>query len=306
MNGKKVLRSLVVGMALVAAAFSTPAVVLAHCDGMDGPVVVAAQKALAEGNVDRVLIWIPAQDEAVIKAAFRKTLAVRKLGAEAREVADMHFFETLVRIHRAGEGAPYTGVRPAGRNLGPVIPAADKAIAEGSVDALLKLLPEAGHAEARELFKAARSKRAFMVDDVAAGREYVAAYVTFMHAVERLHGGGECDACEHRQQGKQATGDPGAPQEPSKGKIPVDGKTTVRDLVGRYPQTRPVFEDCRIDYCCGGRQSVSRATTRAADADISARWINRQKKGRKHDSPIGRQNDGSGTRGAIPADPAGV
>jgi regulator of cell morphogenesis and NO signaling len=34
--------------------------------------------------------------------------------------------------------------------------------------------------------------------------------------------------------------------------IHIDGKTTVRDLVGRYPQTRPVFEAHGIDYCCGG------------------------------------------------------
>ena len=28
----------------------------------------------------------------------------RKLGGEARALADHHFFETLVRLHRAGEG----------------------------------------------------------------------------------------------------------------------------------------------------------------------------------------------------------
>ena len=105
MNGKKVLRSLVVGMALLAVAFLTPAVVLAHCDGMDGPVVKAAQKALAEGNVNLVLVWVQPGDEGAIKTAFPKTLAVRKLSPEARELADMYFFETLVRIHRAGEGA---------------------------------------------------------------------------------------------------------------------------------------------------------------------------------------------------------
>jgi regulator of cell morphogenesis and NO signaling len=78
-----------------------------------------------------------------------------------------------------------------------------------------------------------------------------------MHAVERLHGGGGCDACEHKQQGKHAAGNLDAPQEMPKGKIRVDGKTTVRDLVARYPQTRPVFEERGIDYCCGGGQSLN-------------------------------------------------
>ena len=161
MNGKKVLRWFVAGMALLAAAFLTPTAVLAHCDGMDGPVVKAAQRALAEGNVNLVLIWVQPGDEGAIKTAFQKTLAVRKLSPEARELADMYFFETLVRIHRAGEGAPYTGLKPAGRDLGPIIPAADKAIAEGKVEPLLKLLPAAAHAGIRKHFNGGACQEAF-------------------------------------------------------------------------------------------------------------------------------------------------
>jgi len=69
---------------------------LAHCDGMDGAVVKAAQKALAEGDVNLVLIWVQPDDEAAIKTAFQKTLAVRKLGPEARELADMYLFERML------------------------------------------------------------------------------------------------------------------------------------------------------------------------------------------------------------------
>ena len=39
--------------------------------------------------------------------------------------------------------------------------------------------------------------------------------------------------------------------------IQVDGQTTVRELVGRYPRTRPVFESQGIDYCCGGAQGLA-------------------------------------------------
>jgi regulator of cell morphogenesis and NO signaling len=41
--------------------------------------------------------------------------------------------------------------------------------------------------------------------------------------------------------------------------IQVDGNTTVRELVGRYPQTRKVFEQYGIDYCCGGGKSLANA-----------------------------------------------
>jgi regulator of cell morphogenesis and NO signaling len=37
----------------------------------------------------------------------------------------------------------------------------------------------------------------------------------------------------------------------------IDDKTTVRDLVGHYPQTRPVFEKNGIDYCCGGGKCLA-------------------------------------------------
>jgi CheY-like chemotaxis protein len=39
--------------------------------------------------------------------------------------------------------------------------------------------------------------------------------------------------------------------------IRIDGKMTVRDLVGRYPQTRPVFEKHGIGYCCGGGKCLT-------------------------------------------------
>jgi hypothetical protein len=167
--------------------FLVPGNVFAHCDGMDGPVVKAAQKALEPGNVNLVLIWVQKKDEADIKAAFQKTLAVRKLNSEARELADRYFFETLVRTHRAGEGAPYTGLKPAGRDLGPAIPAVDKALEDGSVGPLLKLLTDRAREGVLEHFKHAVAKKNFNKDDVEAGREYVNAYVVFIHHVERLH-----------------------------------------------------------------------------------------------------------------------
>ncbi len=164
-----------------------PAVSLAHCDGMDGPVVKAAQKALESGSANLILLWVQKKDESEVKEAFQKTLAVRKLGAEARELADHYFFETLVRIHRAGEGAPYAGLKPAGRDLGPAIPAADRAIDDGSVKPLLRLLTASLQVGVREQFKKVMANKRFDRDNVEAGRAYVKAYVEYIHYVERLY-----------------------------------------------------------------------------------------------------------------------
>jgi Family of unknown function (DUF6448) len=159
----------------------------AHCDTMDGPVVKAAQRALATRNVNLVLIWIQKEDEAEIKQRFRQTLAVRRLNTEARKLADNYFFETVVRLHRVGEKEPYTGLRPAGTDLGPVIPVADKALRDGSEKALLKLFSSGDQTEIRTRFKETFTKKHVNENDVEAGREYVKAYVHFLEYLEHLY-----------------------------------------------------------------------------------------------------------------------
>lgn len=43
---------------------------------------------------------------------------MRKARKDAQEVADDWFFENTIRIHRAGEGAAYTGMKPGGPQRG--------------------------------------------------------------------------------------------------------------------------------------------------------------------------------------------
>ncbi|MDD8018938.1 MAG: DUF6448 family protein [Bacteroidota bacterium] len=159
----------------------------AHCDGLDGPVIKDARRALESGNVKLVLIWVKQIDQEEIISVFNKTLAVRKLSPGAKEFADMYFFETLVRVHRAGEGAPYTGIKPAGRDLGPAIPAADKAIETGSPKELVNFLDDAIHDGLHPLYMKVKEKKNFNPNDVNAGREYVKAYVEFVHYVEKVY-----------------------------------------------------------------------------------------------------------------------
>ena len=159
---------------------------IGHCDTLDGPLVTLAKRALEEKNVNLVLPWVRAEDGDEIRHAFDHAHAVRGLGPQARALADRHFLETLVRIHRAGEGAPFTGLKPAGLDLGPAVPAADRALEEGSAEKVVRLLADAVRAGVLAHFRAAAEKRAFDPSDVAAGRKYVEAYVPYVHYVERL------------------------------------------------------------------------------------------------------------------------
>lgn len=174
--------------------------VRAHCDGLDGPVVLAAERALATGNVNLALIWIQPRDEAEIRSAFAETSAVRRLGPRARRLADQAFFETLVRLHRTSEGAPYEGLKPAGRDLGPAIPAADRAVDRADLTGLDDLLSRAVRDGLKERFEKVLAARTYKPDDVAAGRAYVAAYVELVHYAERLHAAATRDAPGHYEQ----------------------------------------------------------------------------------------------------------
>jgi len=183
----KTLRSFVVIAAIWigSALWLMPLPAQAHCDTMEGPVVNTARIALDRGDVTPVLKWVRKEDENEIREQFKKTLAARKQGKESKELADKYFFETLVRIHRAGEGAPYTGLKS--EPAEPVIQAADKALETGSADALTKHVSEAASAGIRERFNRVKEAKKHADESVEKGREFVEAYVVFTHYVERLH-----------------------------------------------------------------------------------------------------------------------
>lgn len=174
-------------LALILAAVRFTPSAYAHCDTLDGPVAKAGERALESGNLDFALVWIKADAEPELRASFKQALAVRTLNKDARELADRFFLETLVRLHRAGEGEPYTGLKPKGTDLGPAIPAADDAIRSGSATKVAKLITDATTRGLRERLQRVIATRKYKPSDVAAGREHVEAYVAFLHYVERLY-----------------------------------------------------------------------------------------------------------------------
>ena len=159
----------------------------AHCDTVTGPVAVEALRALDSGDVTPLLKWIPAADEDAIREAFTKARAVRVKGEDAAELADHYFLETLIRIHRAGEGAPYTGLK-SGDNVDHAVKLADLALQDGDIENLVTILNGAMANGIRQRFKHTGEAAKHAGDSVEAGRDYVAAYVNFTHYVEGLHG----------------------------------------------------------------------------------------------------------------------
>jgi len=163
-----------------------PAMASAHCDALDGPVVAAARKALEARDATPVLKWVKPEHEAEVKTAFNRALAVRAQGGEAQALADTWFFETVVRVHRAGEGAPFEGLKPAGQ-IAPFVKVIDATISTGSADDLLDKVAAHVRSGVKERFLRAHEARQQADDSVEAGRAFVAAYVEYMHYVENLH-----------------------------------------------------------------------------------------------------------------------
>lgn len=203
MNARNIMARWAAVAAFSAGLLVTSGTALAHCDTLDGPVVAAARKALDTNDVNLVLLWVQKKDEADIKNHFQKTVAVRKAGGQAKELADMYFFETLVRIHRAGEGAGYTGLKPAGK-VEPPIAAADRSIETGKLQEMAKLISRRMEEGLHRHFEDVMKKKKYDPKDVAAGRAFASAYVEYTHYVERLYDAAETLAPEHVQ--KKAPG----------------------------------------------------------------------------------------------------
>lgn len=173
-----------------------PSTASAHCDALDGPVVLAARAALEKGDVTPVLRWVLPEREGEIRSAFDRALSVRKLGGDAQALADTWFFETLVRVHRDGEGAPFEGLKPAG-HIAPFVKVIDATISTGSADDLLDKVAAHVRSGVKQRFLRAHEARQHADDSVEAGRAFVAAYVAYMHYVENLHKAANGEAAGH-------------------------------------------------------------------------------------------------------------
>lgn len=178
--------------------FLMPINVSAHCDTYDGPTATDARKSLETGNIHYALKWIAPEGEEELTKIFELSRKVRTLSPEAQELADQYFQESLIRIHRAGEGAPFSGMKPAGVPIDPRVAAADKSLEVGNLSPFDDILSKEEIAALENKFQRALSLKNYDINDLEAAREYTAAYVSFFksaegeeHEHEHHHGHGE-------------------------------------------------------------------------------------------------------------------
>lgn len=160
--------------------------VSAHCDSYDGPTIKDAIKALETNNVNLVLKWISQEQEKEIILLFNKTYELKSGDKEVYDIVEKHFFETLVRLHRETEGAPYTGLKPAGTTK-KIVQLSDQALEGKDIDGLLGKLNNHIGKVIREKYEKVASLDKVKNDSPEKGREYVEAYVDYTHTLEAIH-----------------------------------------------------------------------------------------------------------------------
>lgn len=164
-----------------------------HCDTLDGPVVTAARAALDADDVDQALPYVPAEAEDEVRAAFELARRARLEGETSREVADLYFFDVVVRVHRHSEGEPHTGLKPAGLDVGPVIPLAEHAADTGDTGPLLSLLRDELERRVNHRCEHARSLATQIDQGVPAARAATSARLGLLVWSHGLHAAMQAD-----------------------------------------------------------------------------------------------------------------
>ncbi len=160
--------------------------VYAHCDRENGPVAVSAKDALRTGDFDKIVIWVGEDQEEELREKFQQSVEVFQHGGKSAQLAEKYFMESAVRLHRAAEGMPFEGLKPAGPNP-PDIESAEKALETGDFEPVKVLLCQKLEEEALKWFRETRSKAENKSESVAAGRAWVDHYVKYITYIHSLY-----------------------------------------------------------------------------------------------------------------------
>jgi hypothetical protein len=168
-------------------------------DITNGSVMNAAKIALDTGNVNYILIWVPEESENKLKNLFEKTVCERRAGKDVQDTSFDWYFETVNRLHRASEGALYTRVNPDGLDESPVVPKVKRAIETCEAEEIIGFIPKTQEHDFRHRFHHLIEKKNYDVNNVAAGREYIAEFIDFILYLHHLctSSSGEAGPPEH-------------------------------------------------------------------------------------------------------------
>ncbi len=178
----------IVFILLLAVFLLAPAGLRAHCDRVNGPVAKSARQALKTGQFKPVAIWIGEEQEAALQDRFESSLKAYRAGGPGKKVAKSYFMSEAIRLHRAAEGMPFTGLKPASE-LPIDLKLAEKARETGDVQPVVDLLSSELEQKVKKWFKTSREARRQweQQQNVETGRKWADAYVKYIIYVHKLY-----------------------------------------------------------------------------------------------------------------------
>lgn len=182
---KKISQRVVLLLSVILLLFASPQIASAHCDSYDGPVIKDALKALEQQNVELVLKWVEPKYDEIITDKFNQTLKLKGSNEEVNKILRTHFLETLVRLHREGEGASFTGLKPA-NSMTPMVEMADNSLEKNDINYVVNAVNSHLTEVLKERFAKAIELSKTKDNSVEQGRAYVEAYVEYTHTLEAL------------------------------------------------------------------------------------------------------------------------
>ena len=182
---KKISQRVVLLLSVILLSFASPQIASAHCDSYDGPVIKDALKALEQQNVELVLKWVEPKYDEIITDKFNQTLKLKGSNEEVNKILRTHFLEKLVRLHREGEGASFTGLKPA-NSMTPMVEMADNSLEKNDINYVVNAVNSHLTEVLKERFAKAIELSKTKDNSVEQGRAYVEAYVEYTHTLEAL------------------------------------------------------------------------------------------------------------------------
>jgi len=152
----------------------------------NGPVIIAAKKALETGNPNYVLIWVPEESENTLKNLLEKTFCERSTRKNIQNRGIDWYFESVNRLHFTCRWPHCPGMTSDGSDMKMIVSMVERAFETGNCEEICGVLPIAHTAEVKLRFHNVMNKRNYTVDDIAAGRAYVSAFIAFIAYLHNL------------------------------------------------------------------------------------------------------------------------
>jgi hypothetical protein len=155
----------------------------------NGPVIRAAKMAMETGNASYILIWLPKEAENTLKNLLERTYCENRTRKNTQNHSIDWYFKSVNRLHSRYGWPDYPGMKFKETDEETIALMVERAFESGNFEEINSIIPLNHSGDARERFHKVMMKRNYSVDDIAAGRVYVSAFIAFIVYLHNLSSG---------------------------------------------------------------------------------------------------------------------